>query len=84
MVDVIGLLDWLDTITDSSSRIYKGIEMTFEQARAEAISLEGKRFSPMLIARLKEKEVSEQIRNALKQGREEAYKKIYELENGEN
>lgn len=81
MVDVIGLMDWLDTITDSRSRIYRGIEKTFEEARETAISLEGKRFSPMLIARLKEKEVSGEIENALRKGRLEAYKNVYEMDN---
>jgi len=80
MVDVIGLLDWLDSITDSASRIYRGIEMTFEEARETAISSEGKRFSPMLIARLKEKEVGEEIKNTLREGRIEAYKNVYEME----
>lgn len=81
MVDVIGLMDWLDTITDSSSRIYRGIEKTFEEARKIAISLEGKRFSPMLIARLKENEISEKIKNALEEARIEAYRNVYEMEN---
>lgn len=81
MVDVIGLMDWLDNTTDNESRIFRGVDKTFEEAREEAIALEGKRFSPMLSARLREKEVSDIIKRALKDGRIEAYRNIYELDN---
>lgn len=80
MVDVIGIADWLESMTDSASRVYQGVELTFEEAKEKAILLEGKRFSPMLIARLKDKEVSDKIKNALNEGRIEAYRKIYETE----
>ncbi len=86
MVDVIGLMDWLDNVTYNESRIFRGVDKTFEEAREDAIALDGKRFSPMLIARLREKKVSDVIKKALEEGRIEAYRNIYELdnENGRN
>lgn len=81
MVDVIGLMDWLDNIVYNDTRIFRGMDKTFEEARESAIALEGKRFSPMLIARLREKEVSDAINGALNSGRNEAYRNIYDMEN---
>ena len=81
MVDVIGLMDWLDNIVYNDTRIFRGMDKTFEEARESAISLDGKRFSPMLIARLREKEVSDAINGALNSGRNEAYRNIYDMEN---
>ena len=37
------------------------MEKTFDEAICEAIALEGKRFSPILTAMLRDKKVSEQI-----------------------
>lgn len=77
MVDVIALIDWLDNVTDTAY-VYKGVKKTFEKAVDEAVNLEGKRFSPLLTARLRDKEVSDIIRTALDEGRKEAYRSIYE------
>lgn len=78
MVDVIGLVDWLDNVTDTAY-IYKGIKKNFEQAIEEAISLEGRMFSPLLTARLRDKRVCDEIKTALEKGRLEAYRNIYEV-----
>ena len=40
MVDVVGVVDWLDNVTTSSRRIYTGVEKTFDEAICEAIALE--------------------------------------------
>lgn len=80
MVDVIGLLDWLDNVTDSA-RLYKGVEKTFDEALQAAVALEGRRFSPLLTARLRDREVAEQIRQAFEKGRYAAYHALY-AENG--
>ncbi len=77
MVDVVGVVDWLDNVTTSSRRIYTGVEKTFDEAICEAIALEGKRFSPILTAMLRDKKVSEQIKAAFEEGRREAYQKLY-------
>ena len=77
MVDVVGVVDWLDNVTTSSRRIYTGVEKTFDEAILEAIDLEGGRFSPILTAMLRDKKVSEQIKAAFEEGRREAYQKLY-------
>ncbi len=76
MVDVIGLVDWLDNIT-YTNRLFTGVEKTFDEAIQTAISLEGRRFSPLLTARLRDKKVIEQIQNSLIKGRQEAYQQLY-------
>lgn len=76
MVDVIGLLDWLYNVTNTN-RLYTGEEKTFDEAVQEAIELEGKRFSPLLTARLRDKQVTEQIRNAFTEGHLAAYRDLY-------
>lgn len=82
MVDVIGLVDWLVNVTDTA-QLYTGQEKTFEQAVEEAIAMEGRRFSPLLTTRLREKEVCGKIKNAISEGRREVYYKMYEM-NKEN
>lgn len=77
MVDVVGVVDWLDNVTTSSRRIYTGVEKTFDEAIREAVALEGRRFSPILTAMLRDKKVSEQIKAAFEEGRREAYQKLY-------
>lgn len=76
MVDVIGLIDWIDNVTDNA-RLYNGVDKTFDEAVETAISLEGKRFSPLLTARLRDKNVVEQLKTAYKEGRVEGYRNLY-------
>ncbi len=76
MVDVVGLVDWLDNVTETA-RLYNGLDMTFEEAIQKAVSLEGKRFSPLLTARLRDKNVLGSIKTAFAEGRMQAYKNIY-------
>lgn len=71
MVDVVALVDWLENVTNTAV-LYTGIEMSFDEAVQKAIRLEGRRFSPLLTARLRERQTAELIRNALEQGRREA------------
>lgn len=81
VVDIIGLLDWINNVTDTA-RLYKGVEKTFEEAVEAAIALEGRRFSPLLTAWLRDKEVTERLRLAFERGRHEAYFDLY-TENGD-
>ena len=76
MVDVIGLVDWLENVSHSA-QAYTGMEMGFDEAVEEAISLEGRRFSPMLTARLRDKQVAALIWDAFERGRKEAYRRMY-------
>lgn len=78
MVDLIGLIDWLENVTHSS-HLYTGVRKTFDSAVEEAIGLEGKRFSPLLTARLRDKKVTDQICSAFIKGRKEAYRQLYEI-----
>lgn len=78
MVDVIGLVDWLVNVTDTA-QLYTGQEKTFEQAVEDAVAMEGRRFSPLLTTRLREKEVCGKIKNAISEGRREVYYKMYEM-----
>lgn len=79
MVDVIALLDWLESVTHTA-QAYEGIALTFDEAVAEAAAMEGKQFSPLLTARLRDKRVVEEIRRAFEEGRREAYRQMYEQE----
>ena len=79
MVDVIGLIDWMENVT-FSNRLYTGVEKSFAEAVRTAIELEGRRFSPLLTVWLQEKRAAEQIEQAFVQGRREAYRKLYEEE----
>ena len=77
MVDIIGLLDWINNVTETA-RLHMGMEKTFEEAVEEAIALEGKRFSPLLTVRLRDPSVVEQVKKAYTEGRREAYLQLYE------
>ena len=77
MVDVVGLIDWMENITRASGS-HTGVRLTFDEAAAEAVKLEGKRFSPMLTARLRDKRITERLRQAFEDGRREAYRQMYE------
>lgn len=76
MVDVIGLVDWLENLT-GSAWLYTGESMTFDQAINAAIELEGKRFSPLLTAWLREGG-AECIQSAFEQGLQAARRRLYE------
>lgn len=77
MVDVIGLVDWLDNVTNANY-MHTGMEQSFDQALTAAIELEGRRFSPLLTARLREERITQQLKEAFADGREEAYRTLYE------
>ena len=76
MVDVIGLVDWIDNRMNATW-LYGGTERTYEEAVRDAIALEGKRFSPLLTARLRDKKVVEMLRDVFAEGRKEAYWTLY-------
>jgi len=78
MVDVIGLIDWIENVT-FSLELYTGVKKTFDEAVQDAIALEGKRFSPLLTARLRDKTITEKMNLAFTEGRKEAYRQLYEL-----
>lgn len=77
MIDVIGLIDWLDNVTETD-RLYTGVEKTFGEAIDMAIFLEGKRFSPLLTVRLRDKAVADKLGKAFEEARRQAYRKLYE------
>lgn len=76
MVDVIGLVDWLESATNFA-HVYDGQAKTFDEAIQAAIALEGRRFSPLLTARLRDKRVAERIHQAFDEGRQTAYRQMY-------
>lgn len=77
IVDVIGLMDWLEAATNAERR-YDGTGESFEDAVKAAIGLEGKRFSPLLTARLRDAATVERIREAFAQGRGKALQGMYD------
>lgn len=79
MVDVIGLVDWLDNVT-YTSYLYTGVQKTFQEAVQETIRLGGKRFSPLLTERLMDKSVEERLTQAFIDSRTEAYRRLHEAE----
>ena len=76
VVDMIGLLAWINNVVDTA-RLYTGVEKTFEEAVEAAVALEGRRFSPLLTARLRDKKVTGQLKAAFEEGRREAYRRLY-------
>lgn len=77
MVDIVGLIDWLNNVTDAAG-LYTGIHKTFEEAAKEAAELEGRRFSPLLTARLRDREIRERLKRALEESRTKALRELYE------
>lgn len=77
MVDVIGLLDWMNNVIDAA-KMQTGVEKSFEEAVEAAVALEGRRFSPLLTARLRDRSVVERLKNAFEAGRVAAYRQLYE------
>lgn len=77
MVDVIGLVDWLE-MNLNVSRMYRQAEQTFEAAVKAASELEGKRFSPLLTALLRDKGVAGRLRHALETGVQDVYRHVYD------
>ncbi len=76
MVDVIGLIDYLDCLT-KADYLFTGLKQTFEEAVTTAVSLEGKRFSPLLTAWLRDKKVTRQLWQAFEEGQREACRRLY-------
>lgn len=77
MVDVIGLIDWIDN-SMNYAWLYGHTKKSFDEAIQDAIALEGRRFSPLLTTRLRDKEVSEKIREVFETARHEAYRCLYD------
>ena len=75
MVDVIALVNWLEERTGPSP-MYGGGE-TFGEAVQAAVELEGRRFSPLLTALLRDGGVVERLERAFAQGRQDAYRLVY-------
>ena len=80
MVDVIGLVDWMENVTGLVGQ-YTGNIKTFDEAVETAVALEGRRFSPLLTARLRDPGIKKQLLGAFEAGQREAYRRLYE-ENG--
>lgn len=77
MVDVIALADWLAEAPDTGQRL-RGKGMTYEEAVQDAVAQEGRRFSPLLTARLRDPAVAGRVKAALEEGKLEAYKNLYQ------
>ncbi len=76
MIDVVSLLDWIDAMMNTSW-LYGVAEKTFDEAVATAISLEGKQFSPLLTARLRDKTIAEKLKQVFITAHEQAYYQLY-------
>lgn len=77
MVDVISLISWLENATHTAG-LYTGRTKDFDEAVQAAIGLEGRRFSPLLTARLRDPQTVRRIRQAFVQGRENACRRMYD------
>lgn len=58
----------------------RSYQKSFDEAIEGALSLEGKRFSPLLTTRLRDKTVVEKIRQTFVSARHEAYRQLYEAD----
>ncbi len=77
MVDVISLISWLENTTHTTG-LYTGRTKSLDEAVQAAIQLEGKRFSRLLTARLRDAETVRSIRQAFVQGRQNACRRMYD------
>lgn len=77
MVDIVSLVDWLE-ITVNSARMYHQAKQSFEAAVLNAAEQAGKRFSPLLTARLRDARVAECLRRAMEEGGQSAYRHMYD------
>ena len=78
MVDVIGLIDWIDN-SMTYAWLYGHAKKSFDEAIRDAVALEGKRFSPLLTARLRDQAVAEALRQAFRTARDDTYRQLYQL-----
>lgn len=72
------MTDWIDNAVEND-KMYSQENKTFDEAVETVISLEGKRFSPLLTARLRDKDVAEKLKIAFKESREEGCKNLYNV-----
>lgn len=72
-MDIIGLVDWLETVVNSA-QMYDKPALTFEDAARAAAELEGTRFSPLLTARLRDAQTAARLKLALETGAQDAYR----------
>lgn len=79
MVDIISLLDWMENVTDAQY-LFTGAKMSYDEAVQTAVSMEGRRFSPLLTVRLRDRQIVEQLRRAFVEGRSEACRLLYDGE----
>lgn len=77
MVDVISLVDWLDNVT-RAGWIHTGGKMSFDQALEAAAALEGRRFSPLLTAWLRDGAAVRRLRTAFEEGWRAACRRMYD------
>lgn len=77
MVDVIGLIDWMDN-SMTYAWLYGHVKKSFDEVIQNAIDLEGKRFSPLLTTRLRDQSVTDALRQAFEAARQEAYRQLYQ------
>ena len=57
-----------------------GTKMNYDEAVLSAVSMEGRRFSPLLTARLRDGQIVEQLKGAFAEGRAEACRLLYDGE----
>ena len=77
MVDVISLVDWMETSLNSA-HMYRLEAKPFDQVVREAISLEGTRFSPRLTERLRDEKTVRRLREALEAAEGNACRRVYD------
>lgn len=77
MIDVISLIDWLENVTEAQC-LFTGVKMTFDAAVQNAVGMEGRRFSPLLTARLRDRQIVAQLEQAFTEGRRKACRQLYE------
>lgn len=77
VVDVVALVDYLAQSVDAL-QLRRSKAQSFEQAVESAAALGGRRFSPLLTARLRDAELVKQLKQALEEGRQEVYRELYQ------
>lgn len=77
MVDTVALMDYLAQSADAL-QLSRSSGMTLEEAAESAVKQEGRRFSPLLTARLRDAGTVKRLKQALEEGRQEVYRELYQ------
>ena len=73
-----------DRLDEYGHEVCRTVYRSFDETVETAITLDGRKFSPLLIARLRDPDVVERLRDAFTQGRKDAFRCLYDTQKGDS